>query len=378
MERSLIVLLDGWTLAYQSNTPGAVHLWTLLENLPACCQTILATPAPLSGELPDGIEAWIVNTPPTPGGRLIWEQRTLPVLANRVGAGLIHLTSGAPTLFGKIPNVLSPAGFDLPADYTGERPERQPPARDGGLPARIRQALLPAGIIRAGGVIWPADLPEPNLGLPTCRLQPIVPAAFANINSHDLPGSDLPESYILYHGPGGEADLRRLLDAWSWADPAIGKYYPLLAIGLDSNDRVRLGELAETYHASSTVQALPEISIAELATIYNRCSALFQTGSLSPWGDPFCMAMACAKPIVALHTPLADARLGPAAYLIQPGDSLKATSRALGAALVTVIVDESVGESLAATAKKRSAAWLAAETSFQASLSEYYCKLTGK
>ena len=83
------------------------------------------------------------------------------------------------------------------------------------------------------------------------------------------------------------------------------------------------------------------------------------------WTGP--LAMACGKPLVASETALIGAIVGPAAYLALPGDA-----RSLGAALVTVIVEEQVAESLSAAASQRSAKWRVSEFSEQ--LEKIYSK----
>ena len=77
--------------------------------------------------------------------------------------------------------------------------------------------------------------------------------------------------------------------------------------------------------------------------------------------------MACGKPLVASETALTGAIVGPAAYLAPPGDA-----RSLGAALVTVIVEEQVAENLSAAASQRSANWRAVE--FREQLERIYRK----
>ncbi len=371
----MIVLFDGWAFVHQPNSPGAVHLWSLLENLSANCQAILAIPAPLSNKPPGDIETKLIHAPDTPSSRLRWEQRRLPALAKQLGVDLIHLTSSTTPLFGNIPTVLSPAGIDLSDTFLGQFSKPRLPTRPGGIAARIRQALLPAGILRTRGIIWPGDLPKPDFEAAACYLNPIVPSAFSHSNSPELLDAKIPEDYVLVHGPGSENDFRRILDAWSWAAPAIGEYYPLLVAGFDSTGYDQYAKLVAEYHLNEYVKFLPEVSINELAVVYHRCSAFLYTRPISPWGDPLCLAMACAKPIVAPYSNLADARLGPAAYLVQSGELLKVTSRAIGAALVSVVVEESVAVGLSDEAKKRSAAWLTAEQSFQDALGEFYAQL---
>lgn len=371
MVRSLTVVLDGWGLSYRPDSPEAVHLWALLENLPPGLNAILAVPTRFAGDLPVKIETKLIYTPDTTEGRLRWEQLSLPKIARQRGADLIHLTSGTAPFFAKTPTVFSPAGEELTNFIHGKQPEPRPPIRYGGLAARMRQALLPAGFIRTRGIIWPADLPPPTIQAPIYLLPTIVPHAFDEGGEPEWVGTALPESFILYHAASSEVDSRRFLAAWSWAAPAIGANYPLLVVGVRQTERLRLAALVNEYQLGETVQILPELSLARLAAIYTLCSAFFSTGPVSPWGDSLSLALACAKPIVALYTQWADARLGPAAYLVQPGNSFKAASRALGAALVTVAVEESVAEYLSTEAMKRSAAWKTTEPGIRDLLDQY-------
>jgi glycosyltransferase involved in cell wall biosynthesis len=373
----IMILHDGWSLAYEPNGPAAIHLHTLLNTLSEDFRFVVALPARPVDSLPGGVMAQVIDTPPTPRARLIWEQHTLARWAKKAGAGLVHLVSGGPALFSAGLNVVSPAGAEFSTIFANSEDRMQPPDRRKGLETRLRSALLHGGLFRASGVIWPADLPELKVGIPLFKLPPAVPAAFWDESqaAQNLEGIDLPESYILCHGPSSESDLRGVLDAWSWASPALGEYISLVLLGLDRETRAQLALLAGEYQLDRMVIALPEISLVDLAEVYRRSSALFHINPISPWGDPLRLALACGKPIVGLENPISDALVGPAAYLVRPGGSPKATARALGAALVTVLGEEYVAEQLANEAKKRSAAWKAAEPQFRDELSFVYLKL---
>jgi hypothetical protein len=130
-----------------------------------------------------------------------------------------------------------------------------------------------------------------------------------------------------------------------------------MVIGLPREARQCLAELVSLYQLGETVRSLPELPLAALLAVFRRCGVVFHPAPLAPWGDGISLALGYARPVVAVESPWTDARLGPAAYLIRPGESLKATSRALGAALVTVIVEESVSDGLVAKAGQRSATW---------------------
>jgi glycosyltransferase involved in cell wall biosynthesis len=60
---------------------------------------------------------------------------------------------------------------------------------------------------------------------------------------------------------------------------------------------------------------------------------------------------------VALETPFTDALVGAAGYLV-PGDPQDpAVQRSLGAALITLFVEEEIAEALAEAARQRAAGW---------------------
>jgi glycosyltransferase involved in cell wall biosynthesis len=372
------VLYDGWALAYQPYGPEAIHLHTLFDYSPHELQHVVALPAKPIDKLPEQVMAQVIDAPPTARAHLIWEQCTLNRWTKKAGIDLIHLISGGPALFGRSLSVISPAGIGFPEIFPDLEDSMEPPPRYGGLAGRLRLALVPAGLQRASAMIWPADLPEPKVGIPLFRLPPMVPTVFwdENLPSIDLADVELPESYILCHGPTTENELRRVMDAWSWASAPLGEDTTLLLLGLDQAGKVQLAHLVGEYKLGNAVRVLPEVSLAGLAGVYKRCSALFHITPISPWGDPTRLALACGKPVVGLENPISDALVGPAAYLVRAGNSQKATARALGAALVTVMADESVAESLAEEAKKRSAAWRAAESQFRDGVSGIYQRVT--
>jgi glycosyltransferase involved in cell wall biosynthesis len=156
----------------------------------------------------------------------------------------------------------------------------------------------------------------------------------------------------LYHGPGRSGELRRLLETWSWAAGSVGEYYPLILVGLDDAQRSSLGQLAQEYGLEGTIRSLPSLPPSLLAAVYRGCSVLLHPGPVSPWGDPLRLALASGLPVVAAESPLADALVGPAGYLAPAGDP-----RTLGAALITVLVEDELASRLSQAARQRAAAW---------------------
>lgn len=353
------ILYDGWPLVYQPNQPAALHLLALLEHHPADISATVALPGEPAFPLPEGVVVHKVVVRPGDFGLLTWEQRTLPQLAEALHARLVHRTMGGPALLGPRKALVSPAEFGAWMWFEGGVQRRRSWRWHGSPAERLREALIPGSMGRARGLLWPSDLPRLELEVPVFSLPPVVPGVFWKDRSSQssLHRLDLPEAFVLYHGPHAPRDLRALLSAWSWAAGSIGEDYPLVVLGLDSAGQASLQTLAREYGLVETVRALPILPLGDLAAVYYDCSALLHPLVVSPWGGPLHLALACGKPVVGLEDRLSDSLAGPAAYLVSKGDSWQAYCRALGAALVTVVVEASVADSLVDQARQRAAGW---------------------
>lgn len=336
------ILIDGWSLIYQPNSAMAGHLLSLLSCQPDEAEITLALPAEPPGWL---VGKFNLLVQPAPNGirqRVQWEQRRVPALAKGIHADLVHLSSATPALFGNVPSLLSPADSGEGLRYPG-------------FYSRLRGALSAGGMARLAGLVWPCDLPPPSIETPLFRVTPALPfdqCVETPVDRQEIDGLYLPEAYILYHGPCHPAAVRSLLESFSWAAGPLGENYPLLIIGMDEVGHEKLPEIVAAYGLDGCVRALPVISPCSIFRLYQNCSALFHPAEITPWGNPLRNALACGKPVVAGETSLADALVGPAAYLA-PMDS----PRELGAALITVIVEEEVASQLSAAALRRAVNW---------------------
>ena len=358
---TLRIIYDGWPLVRQPLGPAALHLLALLAYLPSEVEPVVALPAPPPGWLKDSL-THVHATPDTDFAHLEWEQRRLPQLARALDASLLHLTTPTAPLFGLPISVISPGSFNE-HHRNRERPALKDPKP---LNLRLRESLAGGGLSRARGIFWPAGLPQPGLPTPIFSLPQVVHPSFiptrgpgGEVNDNNSPSAggglqtvDLPETYVLYHGPTSAYWLERTLQAWSWAASSIGEYYPMLLLGLDCQARRTLARLEAKFNVSGSVRALPSLSPEDIPALYRGCSALFHPTPLSPWGGPVNSALVCGKPVVAAESALADALVGPAAYLAPQDDA-----RALGAALITVVVEEEVAERLSLAALQQAAGW---------------------
>lgn len=339
------LVFDGAPLVWRPNSPAALHLLTLLDRRPREARSLLALPGQPVFPLPDDIQYVQVNAPPGNSGALAWEQRLLPRLAREQRADLLHVTGENAPLFGRVMTVLSPTAPALTAN----------PASKRNIGQRLRLAFGQGGRARLKASFWPADLPVPEQSQRIVQLPPCVHPIFSEAAL--APDLELPDEFILFHGPLDERTLQRLLSAWSWAAAAIGETTCLLILDADVSQKERIEQLARQNSLSDSVRALPWLPIEGLAWLYQNCRAVFHPAVIGPWASAMRLALACGRPLVGWETTLADALVGPAAYLVPGEPEDPALNRALGAALITVIVEESVTRNLEEAARRRSAAW---------------------
>lgn len=354
----LKVLYDGWPLAAAPESPAAVHLLEILENLPEGIQPLLALPDAPPDDLPTGLEILVAHSPLTPTGRQRWVQRVLARLKQEAGAAILHTTQNAGPLLSGGPLVASPSGFG--------REERQPE----GLRARLGAALAAGGLSRAAAVLWPNDqTPPAHLGATRQTPSATLRAYHPPQNGGRTP-FDLPPDYILAQVPATPTVLNQVLSAWSWAAGPIGEEAPLVLLGLDAYGRAYAETILESEGLQNSVRLLPAARPADAAAVYRGCTALFHPAAPGSWGSPVRRALACGKPVVSSNRPDVAELVGPAGFLIEENDA-----RHLGGGVIAVIVKDAVRKELQEKATARSAAWEPA--AFTAALAHVYSSVIG-
>ena len=346
------ILIDGWAFVHEPASPAALHQAAALSTLPESVKAVLALPGPDPGMegLPAGLEIRVQRTSGTAWGLLAWQQSRLPSLAAQSGSACIYTAASGAALWGKTPTAACPSGWQIAGVGI--------PSKSGSLSLgrHIQESAGLGGFSRLGAVFFPQDLPAPKASLPVVQVPPLIHPAFRVHQPAPAiefwSGVELPQTYVLYHGLLDRPTILRLLEAWSWCAASIGAYYPLLVYGAAASEREQLLAAAMQAGLSDSLVVLPAGSPVQLAALYFGCSALFQPGTASPWGDPLQHALACAKPVVAAANPWSEARLGDGGYLVASHDL-----RSLGAALISVIVEEELAEHMAAKAKRRAESW---------------------
>jgi hypothetical protein len=341
------ILLDGWPLVHAPLSAAAWHLRTLLALNPEELHPVVALPTELEASTTaGGFETAFHHT----HDQSEWEQKSLQKLAVEHNANLIHSTSLAASLFGKVKTVISPAQTE-----SGRR-------------NRMGEALGRGGLARAT-ILWPEDMPKPKLPGEVKIVPPVAHPEFSTSNPILSPDLNLPDEFLLVDGIPGEEVALQLLDSWTWAAASIGELYPLVITNVsDSMQKFLLARLPQ-FHVEESVRLITQIEAKDVPHLYQKCAALVHLGSPAPWGNPLRNALSSGKAIVAQNELSTEAIVGTAGYLINKEDL-----RGFGAAMITVVVDEKAREKLEDAAKERVAHWPAVK--FKSALLKIYSGLT--
>ncbi len=310
------VLVDGWPLLRAPLSCAAVHTWLAIEALRREADVVVAWPA-APPAVWEGVAGVVRHYGEGAGARLRWEQRALPRLAHTTAAHRLYGAAGMP-LWPRVSAAYAP----LPLA-----------AGEASFAARLRVAMA------AGGRANACEVPQEAAPLPP-------PVAVSMPPTPALP-APLPEAFVLYHHTGAAEGLAAALRVWArWGAGSIGYDTPLLLLGVPALPADVPPAVAET------VVPYPAVPPPLLAAIYRQAAALLHPVAASVWGSPLALALAWGVPVVAWEEPTTEALVGQAAYLAPEGDW-----RALGAALVTTVVETPVAEALREQGLARARGW---------------------
>lgn len=349
------IIYNGWPIAYMQGSPEASHLETLLTYHPANFEGTILLPAEIPLQPPDNLNLTVIQTDDSDWGRLRWEQRILPQVAHTNQAGYIHTTSGGVALFSTVQTLYSPAGFSTPI-FGGQDAEK------GGFLNRLRRSLAHGGAENHTLILWPEDLPLPETDLPHKGLPPIVHPAFRRVGQFNQVSNEpiskiLPADYLLYDGPKNPDLIHKLLSAWSWASGSIGDNYHLVILNLRENESKKIQDIICSYDLEKSVLSYPPVQVEDEASIFRSASALIHLGKVSPWGGAIRKALASGTPIVGVEDKLINEIIGPAAYLVKLDTNQADTIRRLGAAIITIIIENPIAESLSQSGVIQAEKW---------------------
>lgn len=337
------VLVDGWPLCRQPNSPQALHLWGLLNHKPQDVEFLLACPQEPPESLPDGTRSTIELVGESAWDLLRWQQRILNRLSGEENADLLYLSQSTPPLVRKTPVIIAEAGYGGVSRRPGTFLQRLVFALAEGGQQRGQSWLIPPA--------WTVNV-KPGRAI---SLSPFVHSMFLEEGAQAK--LELPERYVLYHGDSSEESMLHLMDAWSWVVGSLGDSVALILVDVDDKGEEWLESFMMRYQLDLPIQVMNRQSLEELSVLYQQADALIYTDKPKPWGSPVVHAIFNSVPVIGYESPELDTLIGQAGILVAQKDARK-----LGASILTVLVNPEVQMELSNAASRRRASWLEQET----------------
>ncbi len=311
------IAVDGSPLIDQPNSPLGLHLVEWLSALHGAGASVtLLYPQGELPPIPDEINTQALVPKDGIWRRLSFEQRDLPRAAGELKADVLLVAEGHAPL-------VSPCPIATVSSFASSY-------HSPSLPTKVAFAAGSAGSRGASARLFPGDL-SPASG--RTGYAPFVAHAFK-----DSPQENGGE-YVLCYG-FNRKDIPLILSAWTFVDGSLGDTVPLTFFGADPTVTSQIRSTAVELGIEASVRTQAEVTYDDLPTLYGEATAYLGTEFIAD-GQPLRWALAAGVPVVGIKTPNFESVLGGAAYLVPPGDS-----RSLGAACLTVLIQERVSEPL--------------------------------
>ena len=254
-----------------------------------------------------------------------FDQITFPRAARRARAQLLLYLHPSAPIAGSAPTVI----------WYGDGVNPVGKGRQGG---RLARSLAQAGMHGAAAVLRSVDMPADPIDVRWVAVPPSVPAAFLADRAAPPAPADLPEEFVLAVCESTAA-LPLLLAAWTWVESSLGDTYALLLAAHNEEARHSAQLAADRMGLSDTVRS---VVLADEAwpAVFRRAATLLHAGERQN-AAALRWALASDLPVAALATPASESIVGTAGYLVSPPEA-----RALGAACLTLLVEEEIAASL--------------------------------
>jgi glycosyltransferase involved in cell wall biosynthesis len=158
----------------------------------------------------------------------------------------------------------------------------------------------------------------------------------------------LPEAYALYLGGFDvRKNVRALIAAYTYVGPSVGEEYPLVLVGKPPEQwgTPRFpdlkAEIAARPELGQWIRWIGPVDEADKPSVYRMARAFCFPSRYEGFGFGPLEAMACGTPVIAANASSVPELVGEAAYLVDPDDS-----RALGGAIIAVMIQDDLRESL--------------------------------
>ncbi|MBH27622.1 MAG: hypothetical protein CL789_00085 [Chloroflexi bacterium] len=344
------VLINGWFF-HKPNTGSGQYLRLLLKHLSSADTRMeIHVISPVSTEVPDSCTLHVHNTLDRQINKFYFEQVIVPRAAKQVGADVLHIPYWSPPFKSPCPVIITIHDI-IPILL---------PEHSRSLIHRVYTAITIAATQGTSHIITDSNTSHDdivaNLNLADTQVHTIHlgtddvykpqqnPVAVNKVRA----SYNLPDTYILYLGGfQRHKNLRHLLAAWTWAEPVANEDCPLVIAGRlpeqpDGYIYDNLPNIVNELGINDTVRFIGEVKEEEKTTLYQLASCFVFPSSYEGFGLPPLEAMACGVPVVTTSAGALKEVVGDAAYLIsEPVDA-----RELGAAIISVIVDENLASDL--------------------------------
>jgi glycosyltransferase involved in cell wall biosynthesis len=355
--------INGWFLD-QPHTGSGQYLHNLLSHLPGAApeiETTVVVPGELSGRSAQRsaitsyqLHFLNLSTPRSNLSKVKFEQVDFPSACRRLGADIAHVPYWAPPLSSPVPFAVTI--HDLIPILV--------PGYNRSLKVRLYNALVSAATPGAAHIIADSESSRNDivrhLRVPAGRVSAIPLAAGPEYTpAPDLLGDQavrerygLPETYVLYLGGfQPHKNVRNLLAAWTWCDGPLGEQYPLAIAGRlpQPGDRFYedLPAYARQLDIAGSVRFIGPVDEAHKPALYRSAACFVFPSRYEGFGLPLLEALACGVPVVTTAFASIPEVVGEAAFLVDdPGDT-----RALGAAMIAVVVNPDVVDRLTTAAR---------------------------
>lgn len=346
------VAINGWFWDVPNSGSGQ-YIRHLLQHLPRVDDTLkislIMPPHNLSpDDVPEGIDVVATGNASSTGklGKVWFEQRTFPRMASSIEADVAHVPYWGSALSSNIPQVVSVLDV-IPLLF---------PLYAGGFFTRLYTELVTQSASVADHVITisytsQVDI-EKLLGIHKDNIT--VTYLAPDKRYHPRLGTErdeavrekynLPDQYVL-GGMGFDArkQVNELLLGYTYMAPTEGADTPLVLAGKQPDwDNPLFPDLPEYIRRldlEDYVQWIGYVDEEDKPSLYRMASVFAFPSEYEGFGLPPLEAMACGTPVVAWNSIVADEVLEDGAYLVE-------TARELGAAVLSLILQKPLRDSL--------------------------------
>ncbi len=361
--------INGWFYD-KPHTGSGQYLHNLLAHLAAVApdiepvvitpylvsnQPTITNPSPLrSGDYRCQLHSLNLKSPVSNLQKVKFEQFDFPQACKQLKADLAHIPYWAPPLSSPVPFVVTI--HDLIPILL--------PEHRSSLRVRLYNALVSAATPGAAHILTDSDASTrdviKHLNVPADRVTTVHlavgPEYKPSIDFRDGAVREkygLPDSYVFYLGGfQPHKNVSNLLSAWTWCDGPLGEGYPLVIAGKLPQAGDHFYEDLPGYAKElglEHVQFIGMVAEEDKPALYRGAACFVFPSRYEGFGLPLLEALACGAPVVTTAEASIPEVVGEAAYLVPDADD----TRALGAAIIAVVVNPDVVDRLTTAAREQ-------------------------